>query len=113
MAKHRNVTWWTPAELPPGTAIARQLRLVDALLSGEVAPPIFETEFIEARAKELAEDERPEGNLEAGLSQVFLAVDRYCGDPELRDSDDFDDEQLIEFVREQRRVIYGERDSDW
>lgn len=114
MSARRHSTWWNPAEVPPDAAVGEQLRLIDRLLSGEITAAEFEGAFLKARTREIRADERPDGCLEAGLSQIFLAVDRYVSDPELREPpDDLDDDGLIEYVRRQRQVIYGEREPDW
>lgn len=113
MPTRRKPAWWNAAGVPPGTAVGEQLQLIDRLLSGELTAADFERAFLKARTREIRADERPDGCLEAGLSQVFLAVDRYVSDPELREPpDDLDDDELIEYVRRQRQVIYGERKPD-
>ncbi len=39
------------------------------------------------------------------VEDVFFAVDEYCGDPDLRDEYDIDEEQLRERVRAALRVL--------
>lgn len=86
--------------------MAEQLRAIDALLSGEMSAPDFESAFLSARTREINEGERPDGRLEEALSQIFFAVDRYVRDPDLRDQpEDLDDAGLVAAVREQRDRI--------
>lgn len=112
MARKRrsNRKAWSQAwQVPADSAVGEQLQLIDALLSGNITAPEFEHAWLAARGQELARGERPAGRLADALSRIFIAVDAYVSDPELRDQpEDMDEEELFQFVLSAYAKIYSD-----
>lgn len=73
------------------------IRLLDQLLEGRVTGDQFQTLYF----KIYLGDTREMGDREFRvLDWLFAEVDAYVPDPELRDADDLDDDQLVDRVKQ-------------
>lgn len=101
----RQRAWAWPSEVPAGTGVADQVVLMQRLVEGEIAAPDFATSWLGARRRILADGERVREAFERVLTDVFYLLDDYVIDPELRDSDDMSDAQLVRQVQEALRRL--------
>ncbi len=69
------------------------ISLITQFVSGEITASQFEASYLEM-TRELPEDAYDV------LNDLFSNVDAYCGDPELRDDDDLDDEELLNSAKQ-------------
>ena len=77
--------------------IAKYILLITQLVTGEITVSQFETSYLEMFKNEsgiLPED------VYDVLNNLFLDVDAYCGDAELRDDEDLDDDGLVASAKE-------------
>lgn len=72
-------------------ARARYSQLLAQFVTGDMTAAEFEYEFLEMFKNE---KESLSDDLYGVLNAMFIDVDRYCGDPSLRDEEDLDDEAL-------------------
>ena len=79
------------------STIAKYILLITQFVTGEITASQFETTYLEMFKNET--DILPEDVYDV-LNNLFLDVDAYCGDPELRDDEDLDDEDLVSSAKE-------------
>ncbi|MEW2415022.1 hypothetical protein AB0953_15035 [Streptomyces sp. NPDC046866] len=91
--------WSHLDDVDPGSAVARQLALLDAFTSGGCGAPDFAQGWWEARRASQASGERLQGALEAFFDQVFMLLEDYSIDPEFAEPGDLDDAGLKAAVR--------------
>lgn len=91
--------WSVPAEVPPDSAIGRQLALLRRLASGDLTASRFSADWLAARRQEIAAGEHAVGALAATLRRVRDAVDAFVPHPALRQEDDLDEAGLVDAVR--------------
>ncbi len=100
----------SPGDVDPCSVLAGQIRLMEAFASGEVAAPDFARRWLAARRARPREELLGE-DFERLLLEVFYLLDDYVIDPELRESGDPTDDDLLKGVQGilQRLRLLGER----
>jgi hypothetical protein len=93
-------TWRRPSEVTPGSAVARQLDLMERLVAGRLPGPDFARAWLAARRDMMHGDERVREPFERILIEVFYLLDEYAIDPALHSPGDTTDEQLHQGVRD-------------
>jgi len=76
--------------------------LMDAFAGGRIPVDVFERRYLDLFQ---SDQTMREEFIFRTIEDVFFAVDEYCGDPDLRDEYDIDEEQLRERVRTALRVL--------
>ena len=79
------------------TMIEKYILLISQFVAGEITGLEFEDIFLKMFKSE--SNTLPEYAYDA-LNNLFLDVDAYCGDPDLRDDEDLDDEMLEASAKE-------------
>ncbi|MDH6545182.1 colicin immunity domain-containing protein [Streptomyces sp. SPB4] len=90
--------WKKVGEIPPDSAIGRQLSLMGDLSRGKISPGYFAESWLNFRRKSLADGERIGESLSRRLDQVFYALDDYPIDPAFREAGDVTDAELLAVV---------------
>lgn len=67
------------------------LNLVEGFYQKKISAPVFSSAFINLYKKDEEHIEEPYGRF---FDAVFVACDTYCEDENLRDEEDFDDNQF-------------------
>lgn len=91
--------WRSPAEVPPGSAVAEQLAVMTAFADGTVSGSDFGRRWHAARRQAHERDERVRDALGHVLGEVFFLLEDYPIDPGLREPGDLTDEELLLGVR--------------
>ncbi|MEU4063400.1 colicin immunity domain-containing protein [Streptomyces wedmorensis] len=91
--------WSHPNDVTPGTASARLMSLLSAFTQGECTAAEFADGWWEARRTAQSRGERAKGDLADLLDRVFMALEDYTPDPELRDPGDLTDRELRARIR--------------
>ncbi|MFI6419407.1 colicin immunity domain-containing protein [Streptomyces sp. NPDC050842] len=91
--------WSHPSDVTPGTASARLVSLLGAFTQGTCTAPEFADGWWEARRTTHSQGERASGDLADLLDGVFMLLEEYTPDPELRESGDLTDSELREGVQ--------------
>ncbi|MET9232288.1 hypothetical protein [Lentzea sp. NPDC003310] len=89
----------TVHEVAPGSAVSDQLALMTAVVAGEIAPPAFGTQWMNASRRQQRQGERVGGALGTALNDVFFVIEDY-GPPDLWEPGDLNDGELVVKVRE-------------
>jgi len=97
--------WARPDEVDPTSHVAQQLALIDALINGSLPGPDFARAWLTERRESLSDGERLREPFDRALNEVFYAIEDYVIDPELRDSDDMTDEDLISRVEAAKALV--------
>lgn len=92
--------WSSPADVDPASAAARQLALLDAFADGTRDAPDFAHGWWEARRASQANGERVRGPLSDLFDRVFMLLEDYSVDPDLREPGDLEDADLRAAVSE-------------
>lgn len=79
------------------STIEKYILLMTQFVAGEIAAPQFEVSFLDMFKNE--PEVFPEKTYGV-LNKLFLDVDAYCSDPDLRDEEDLDDQELLERAKE-------------
>lgn len=76
------------------------LRLIDEFILGNISAPNFEVSYINEwrRYRDFGEKKGISYNDQEYFDRIFTALDVYCSDPDLRDENDFDDDELLNEV---------------
>lgn len=77
--------------------LEQYILLITQFIAGDIAASQFEMSYMDMFKNEYREF--PEDVYDV-LNGLFSDVDAYCGDPELRDDEDLDDEQLLGSAKE-------------
>lgn len=93
-------SWASPSEVPSDSGVAMQLSLMQDLTAGKISAPEFARSWLSARRRSLNEGERTRERFDRILTDVFYLLDDYVIDPDLRDSEDMTDNELITKVSE-------------
>ncbi|WP_189058455.1 colicin immunity domain-containing protein [Longimycelium tulufanense] len=93
-------SWKTAQEVEPGSAVADQLTLMTALVTGEISPKSFEMDWYDAWRRERDSGERTHGVLYEALKEMFFFLEDYTADASLREPGDPTDDDLLRAVRE-------------
>ncbi|MDX2291169.1 MULTISPECIES: colicin immunity domain-containing protein [Streptomyces] len=80
--------------VPPSTATARHIALLEAFAEGTCAAPEFARGWWSARAASRTEDQRVHGALARLFDEVFMLLEQYAPDPALAEPEDLDDTAL-------------------
>ncbi|MEU4491905.1 colicin immunity domain-containing protein [Streptomyces sp. NPDC023998] len=91
-------SWEQAKQVPADSHVGEQLRLMEALVHGEVSGPDFARQWLGARRSSLELGERTRGRLTRALDEVFYALEDYAIDPAQREPGDLTDEGLRERV---------------
>ncbi|MGW5775893.1 hypothetical protein [Streptomyces sp. NPDC003863] len=91
--------WFRAADVPPGTASARLLSLLNDFTRGRRTAAEFAEGRREARRAARANGERTGGALAELFDHVFLTLEDYTPAPELREPGDLTDAELWEAIR--------------
>lgn len=104
--------WSRPGDVTPGTASARLMSLLTSFTQGTCTAAEFADGWWEARRSAHSQGERASGHLTDLLDRVFMVLEDYTPDPELREPGDLTDSELREkirsLVRETKRGPGGE-----
>jgi hypothetical protein len=92
--------WAGPSEVEPGSAVAEQLAVMEALVRAELAAPDFARRWLEAHRTAHNRGERLREPFERALGKVFFLLEDYSIDPELRDPEDLTDDELVTGVEQ-------------
>lgn len=78
------------------------LELIDFFVSGDISASCFEKEYIDAwrNYRDFNDINEIDENTQIYIDRVFTTLDVYCSDPELRDENDLDDNELLNEVIE-------------
>ncbi|MER7620536.1 colicin immunity domain-containing protein [Streptomyces sp. NPDC126503] len=98
--------WTHPDEVTPGTATARLMTLLSDFTQGSCAATEFATGWWEARRAAQTEGERASGDLAKLLDGVFMALEDYTPDPDLREPGDLTDSDLRKRIHS---IVCGEK----
>ena len=79
------------------STIEKYILLITQFVTGELTAPQFEVLYLDMFKDE--SEILPETNY-AALNELFLDVDAYCSDPDLRDEEDLDDQELLERAKQ-------------
>ncbi|MGW7351774.1 colicin immunity domain-containing protein [Streptomyces sp. NPDC054784] len=80
----------------------RQLALMDSFIGEEINAPWFARAWNDARRQAMAAGERQRGGLADALNTVFFALEDYSFDPDLWESGDLTDDDLLREVSRAR-----------
>lgn len=72
--------------------LEKYILLISQFVAGEITTPQFEASYLRMFKNET--ENLPEDIYDV-LNNLFLDVDAYCGDPDLRDEEDLSEEQLL------------------
>jgi hypothetical protein len=97
-SKHR--AWSSSDDVDPESAAARPRALLDAFADGTSSAPDFAHAWWEARRASQANGERIRGPLGDLFDRVFMILEDYSVDPDLREPGDLDDAELRTAVSE-------------
>lgn len=78
-------------------SLEHYISLITQFVTGKIMASQFEASYLEMFKNETRE--LPEDAYDV-LNDLFSNVDAYCGDPELRDDDDLDDEELLNSAKQ-------------
>ncbi len=92
--------WSRPADVAPGSGAAQQLALLDELVTGARSAPEFAHDWWKARRTSQTNGERIQTPLAELFDRVFMILEDYAVDPDLREPGDLSDEDLRAAVRE-------------
>ncbi len=79
------------------STIQKYILLITQFVTGEIAASQFEASYLDTFKNE--SEIFPE-KIYGVLNELFLDVDAYCSDPDLRDEEDLDDQELLERAKE-------------
>lgn len=82
--------------------LEQYILLITQFVAGDITPSQFEVSYMNLFKNE--EKELPEDIYDV-LNGLFSDVDAYCGDLELRDDEDLDEEQLLSSAKEALRKL--------
>ncbi|MFF5635436.1 colicin immunity domain-containing protein [Streptomyces sp. NPDC012825] len=99
--------WSNPADVTPGTATSRLVALFDAFVRGTCTAAEFADGWWETQRNAQSQGERATGGLADLLGEVFMLLEDYTPDPELRETGDLTDSELRE------RVLNLAKNSGW
>ncbi|CAM5472163.1 colicin immunity domain-containing protein [Streptomyces narbonensis] len=104
--------WSRAGDVTPGTATAHLMSLLSDFAQGTITAAEFTDGWREARRAAQTRGERASGDLAELLDRVFMALEDYTPDPELRDPGDLTDGELRQGVQSlvrntQRRTEQG------
>ncbi|WP_367125970.1 colicin immunity domain-containing protein [Streptomyces phytohabitans] len=80
----------------------RQLALMDSFIGEEINAPWFARAWSDARRQAMTAGERQRGGLADALNTVFFALEDYSFDPDLWESGDLTDDDLLREVSRAR-----------
>lgn len=86
------------------STIEQYILLITQFVIGEITASQFESRYLKMFKNE--EDQFPEHVYDA-LNKLFSDVDCYCGDPDLRDDEDLDDEELLGCAKQALESLKG------
>ncbi|WP_286252784.1 colicin immunity domain-containing protein [Streptomyces graminofaciens] len=92
--------WAYPADVSPGSEVGRQLSLLNEFTDGTRSAPEFARDWWEARRASQANGERIQAPLSDLFDQVFMMLEDYAVDPDLREPGDLTDAEIQAAVRE-------------
>lgn len=79
------------------SAIEKYTLLITQFVAGELTAPQFEVSYLDMFKNE--SEVFPEC-VYVVLNELFFYVDAYCSDPDLRDEEDVDDQELLERAKQ-------------
>ncbi|MEU3425892.1 colicin immunity domain-containing protein [Streptomyces gardneri] len=91
--------WSHPSDVTPGCATARLVSLLSTFTQGTCTAADFANGWWEARRAAHSQGERASGDLADLLDRVFMALEDYTPDPDLREPGDLTDSELRERIR--------------
>ncbi len=73
------------------------LKLINNFIHSSITAPDFEKNYINEwiNYRDFGEQSGIDESTQEYFDRVFTALDIYCSNPDLRDENDFDDEQLL------------------
>jgi hypothetical protein len=99
--------WSHPADVAPDSGAARQLTLLDEFVDGTRSSPEFAQDWWDARRTSQANGERLKAPLSDLFDRVFMLLEDYAADPNLREPGDLTDGELHAAVRELWNMFRG------
>jgi hypothetical protein len=80
--------------------VLKLIELANLFISGQLVAPEFEKKYIDKwrENRDFNNKKDIDECTQIYLDSVFTALDVYCSDPNLRDENDFDDEELLNEV---------------
>ncbi|MDX3534656.1 colicin immunity domain-containing protein [Streptomyces sp. MB09-01] len=109
----RRRQWRTAREVPEGSGTGRRLDLMRRLSRAEIRPERFAEQWLDARRDALDGGERIGDRLCRALNEVFYALDAYPIDPDLRETGDTTDAELLDIVNQALEQIDGTGSWRW
>ncbi|KJF76470.1 hypothetical protein UA45_18485 [Morganella morganii] len=81
-------------------SVTNLIRLIDEFIHGEISAPTFEVTYMNEwrKYRDFSEKKGISDNDQSYFDRIFTALDVYCSDPDLRDENDFDDDELLNEV---------------
>lgn len=92
--------WLTLADVPPGSWVGRQVRLMRDFLAHHLEPEEFRRLWYEARGQEIAYEERPGARIADAMDDLHEAIGDYDPSPTDREPEWLDEDQLRAVVRD-------------
>lgn len=92
--------WLTTDEIPPDSGVGRQIQLMRDFLAGGLGPEAFRRLWYEARAQEIAYEERPGARIGAAMDDLHEALHDYDPSPSDREPEWIDENQLRDATRD-------------
>jgi hypothetical protein len=99
--------WSAPADVPPGSAVGRQLDLMAAFAGGALGTEQFSTDWLAARRSARGAGERLGDRFRSVLDDVFYALDEFDPDPAHRPAGAMSEDDLITRVRSALAELRG------
>lgn len=91
--------WSRPGDVTPGTATAQLMSVLGSFTHGTRTAAEFANGWWDARRVAQSQGERASGDLAELLDRVFMALEDYTPDPELREPGDLTDSELQERIQ--------------
>ena len=79
------------------SALENYIRLIDLFVTGEISASRFELAYLDLFKSETIAFPRAIFDI---LNDLFCYIDTFCSDPDTRDKDDLDDEDLRQRAKE-------------
>jgi hypothetical protein len=96
----RRTAWSRPADVAPDSETARQLALLNEFVNGTRSSSDFAHDWWDARRISQANGERLKAPLSDLFDRVFMILEDYTSDPDLREAGDLTDGELHAVIRE-------------
>ncbi|MFG2814365.1 hypothetical protein [Streptomyces sp. NPDC048410] len=105
--------WSRPEDVPPNTATAQHLDLLQEFTDGPLPAPTFARTWWQTRRTAQSNGERIRGPLEELFDRVFMLLEDYEVEPHLAEPGDLSDPELRTAVTELWNQLGGPGPPPW